>query len=274
MEPAMNRKAIAIVVIALCVGGLGWLIRRNYSGDVNRRLTEAAIRIEPGTFYYEVFYRGTKIGSAASSIDTLPATIATDDYYTGAYPFGDSLVNVNGRVRARLTRALRMSYLTLDFTRAGHNSKMGAFVDGDSVLVVTHGSNNDSPASRTPLEKSLIAPSLLGIALVLAEPPKIGRMENFVVFDPITGKAEPRSVRIAAESVFTVPDSAAQDARGEWAIAHSDTVRAWRIGGDVSGLRVWVDAQGRIVNGSTANGVALSRTAFEIAFPRGAAQKK
>ena len=174
----MNRKAIAVIVIALWVGGLGWLIRRNYSGDVSRRLTEAAIRIEPGTLFYEVFYRGAKIGSAVSSIDTLPSMIATDDYYTGAYPFGDSLVNFAGRVRARLTRALRMSYVTVDFTRAGHNSKIGAFVDGDSVLVVTRGTNNDSPASRTSLGNSLIAPSLIGSALVLGEPPKIGRTEG------------------------------------------------------------------------------------------------
>jgi hypothetical protein len=48
--------------------------------------------------------------------------------------------------------------------------------------------------------------------------------------------------------------------------AHEDTVRGWRISGDVPFITAWVDESGRMIAASEAGGISLVRTAFEIAF--------
>jgi hypothetical protein len=73
------------------------------------------------------------------------------------------------------------------------------------------------------------------------------------------------TLRVRADSLFTVVDSAMLDRSGEWVVAHRDTVRAWRIDGAPHGLVAWVDAEGRIVAAQAGN-LSATRTAFEIAF--------
>ena len=73
------------------------------------------------------------------------------------------------------------------------------------------------------------------------------------------------TLRIAAESLFTVVDSAALEKNGEWSVAHRDTVRAWRLDGVPYGLVAWVDADGRVV-AAQAGDLSATRTAFELAF--------
>ena len=100
---------------------------------------------------------------------------------------------------------------------------------------------------------------------MLAGPPKIGRKQTMSVFDPTTRIVMRPELRIQAESLFTVVDSAAPGADGQWAAAHRDTVRAWRIDDASHGLTTWVDAEGRLV-ASKLGDLSTIRTAFEIAF--------
>jgi hypothetical protein len=87
------------------------------------------------------------------------------------------------------------------------------------------------------------------------------------LFDPIGRTTHDVTLRIEADSLFTVTDSAMLDsAAGMWVEAHKDTVRAWKIGGDAPILTAWVDASGRLVAASEPGGISLRRTAFEIAF--------
>src|SRR5205823_5562096 len=103
------------------------------------------------------------------------------------------------------------------------------------------------------------------VAFMLAGPPKIGRKQTMSVFDPTTRSVTRSELRIRAESLFTVVDSAAQDAGGQWAAVHRDTVRAWRLDDAARGLTAWVDAEGRVVT-SQLGDLSTVRTAFEIAF--------
>lgn len=264
----MNRKTIAVAILLMWVAGFAWMVRRNSGGDASRRLTEAAIRIQPATLYYSVFYRGRKIGAASSSIDTLVAALVSEEYFTGSYPSGDSLVKLSARLRSRMTRGLRLTNVSVDLDRDGKRWKMSAFVQNDSTLIVVEGSRADSMNQHIiGLHAAVLPPGLVGAAMMLGERANVGHTATFVVFNPMDRKPERREVTVAAESVFTVVDSAGRAAAG-WQAAHTDTVRAWRFGGDTSGLTAWVDAEGRVVEASTRNGLLLRRTAFELAFDR------
>lgn len=265
----MNRKMVAGIVILLWAGGLFRMLRRNSGGDVDRRLTEAALRVQPAAFYYTLSYRGAKIGAASSAIDTLPAALVTEEYYTGNFPSGDSLISVTARLRSGLTRAFRLTNISLEIARNGVMSKSSAFVQSDTTLIVTDRISADSAASHvTGLHSELLTPALVGVALMLGDEAKVGRGERFIVFNPVDKKPEAHDVRIGRDSLFSVVDSAERKPDSTWIVAHTDTVRAWRLGGDTNGLTAWVDRDGRIVEASAPNGLSLRRTAYELAFEK------
>lgn len=249
------------------------MLRRSFRGDVNRRLTEAAIRVQPATFYYSLSYRGAKIGAASSAIDTLVAALVSEEYYTGTFPSGDSLVPVSARLRSRLSRGFRLTDIALRLDRGGRSTKMTGFVQADSTLVVV---DDRSADPKTPhiigLHGPILPPGLVGVVLLLGEQPKVGLAGKFLVFDPTDATPKQQSIRVMADSLFTVVDSAGSEPGGGWNIAHSDTVRAWWLGGDTRGLTIWVDAEGRVVEATSPNGLILRRTAFELAFDK--ARKK
>jgi hypothetical protein len=264
----LNRRAAALVIAALWLAGIGWMIRRNHSGNLAQRLTEAAIRVEPARYYYSIAYKGVKIGAASSAVDTLAHAILGDDFFTGRFPFADSLTPVSARMQTRLTRASRLSGITLQIDRPGRLTQSSVRDDGDTLLTVTQGKGRGRLVQSQIVGDPVVAPALIGIPLILAETPSVGRSGSFVVFNPVTGKAEQRILIIVAESLFTVVDSAARTPDGRWVPAHRDTLRAWRVGGDTGGLKVWLDGGGRIVSASSAAGFSATRTAYEIAFEK------
>ncbi|HXL85568.1 MAG TPA: hypothetical protein VN927_00060, partial [Gemmatimonadaceae bacterium] len=111
----------------------------------------------------------------------------------------------------------------------------------------------------------LFNPTIASVVFMLGSAPRIGRSQTISVFDPMTRTVLRPTLRIRAESLFTVVDSATRDRSGGWAVAHRDTLRAWRIEGAPHGLDAWVDAEGRIV-AAKAGSYSANRTAFEIAF--------
>jgi len=265
----MNRKGIAVFILLLWLGGIAWLVRRNSGGDANHRLTEAAIRLQPATFYYSLSFRGRKIGAASSAIDTLVSAFVSEEYYTGAFPIGDSLTPVSARLRSRLTRGFRLTDIALKLDVSGRRATVSAFVQGDTTLVVIDGRKPDSATPHiVGLHGPLLPPGLVGVALLLGASPKVGLENRYVIFDPVAARPERDRVRVTADSLFSVVDSAGRGAGGVWSAAHSDTVRGWRLGGDTHGLDVWVDAGGRIVQAAAQNGLLLRRTAYELAFER------
>jgi dipeptidyl aminopeptidase/acylaminoacyl peptidase len=112
----------------------------------------------------------------------------------------------------------------------------------------------------------VFTPSVAPVAFMLGGPHKVGRTQTMSVFDPTTRTVLRHELRIHAESLFTVVDSAARGSTGDWAVANRDTVRAWQIGGAPGGLTAWVDAEGRVVAAKLSNGLSVTRTAFEIAY--------
>jgi hypothetical protein len=106
------------------------------------------------------------------------------------------------------------------------------------------------------------------MVIALGERPKVGATYTADVFDPRTDSLSRVAVRVRAESLFVIPDSASYDtASARWTTATRDTVRAWRIEQDGGGaLTGWIDGRGRMVEAPVLEHLVMRRTAYELAF--------
>ena len=245
---------------------MAMMLRRNANRTEAQQLSEVALRLQPATFYYVVDRDGQQIGAASSALDTTANTLVSEEYFVGDYPSPNGVERTSARWQTRLTRGFRLADLTIDIARTTRPFSINASVEEDTALFIagTKTTGGHPPAHYT-FTAPLFTPSLAPVAFMLAGPPTIGRSQTMSVFDPTTRSVTRPELRIRAESLFTVVDSAALDASGQWAVAHRDTVRAWRLDDTARGLTAWVDAEGRLV-ASRLGDLSTTRTAFEIAF--------
>jgi hypothetical protein len=269
-----TRAALAVFVVALWLGGLAMMHRRNANVSEAQQLAQVALRLQPQTFYYTIERDGQQIGAASSALDTTANTLVSEEYFVGDYPSGKSLERTSARWQTRLTRGFRLTDLTIDIARTTRPFSIRAAVQEDTLLfIVGTAKKGRRPPAHYTFVPPLYTPSLAPVTFMLGGPHTIGRKQKLSVFDPITRLVIRPELEIRAESLFTVIDSAAINATGEWSPAHRDTVRAWRIEGAPHGLTAWVDAEGRIV-AARAGSLSALRTAFEIAFKNAKAKTK
>ena len=261
-----TRAGLAVFVVALWLGGLAMMHRRNANVSEAQQLAQVALRLQPQTFYYAIEREGEQIGAASSALDTTANSLVSEEYFVGDYPSGKSLERTSARWQTRLTRGLRLNDLTMDIARTTRPFSVKASIQEDTLLFIagTRKKGGRPPAHYTFIPP-LYTPSLAPVVFMLGGAHTIGRTQKLSVFDPTTRLVIRPELQIRAESLFTVVDSAALDASGTFAPAHRDTVRAWRIEGAPNGLVAWVDAEGRIV-AAQAGTLSATRTAFEIAF--------
>lgn len=267
-----GRAAIAVLVLALWLGGIAMMFRRNANRSEAQRLSEVALRLQPATFYYSVERGGEQIGGASSALDTTTSTLVSEEYFVGDFPSRVGIERTSARWQTRLTRGFRLADLTIDIVRTTRPFSIKAAVVEDTSLFIAgtrkpggKGVAGGHPPARYTFAPPLFTPALAAVAFMLSGPPTIGRRQTMSVFDPTTRTVMRADLQIRAESLFTVVDSAASAGDGQWVIAHRDTVRAWRIDDVSRGLKAWVDAEGRLV-ASQAGEITTRRTAFEIAF--------
>jgi hypothetical protein len=263
-----RRAALAVIIVALWLGGMAMMFRRNANRSEAQQLSEVALRLQPATFYYVIERDGQQIGAASSGLDTTANTLVGEEYFVGEYPPpGDKpAARTSARWQTKLTRGFRLTDLTIDVARPTRPFSINASVEGDTVLLIAvTKTTGRHPPARYTFAQPLFTPSLAPVAFMLGGPHTIGRKQVMSVFDPMTRTVIRPELQIRAESLFTVIDSAALGADGIWAAAHRDTVRAWRIDGSPHGLTSWVDAEGRVVAAQAGN-LSAVRTAFEIAF--------
>lgn len=264
-----RRTAIAVAIVVLWVAGLAMMLRRNASRSEEQLLADVALTVQPATFYYLVEQDGRQIGAASSAIDTTAQFLLSEDYIVGEFPSlsGAGVERTSARWRSSLTRGFRLNATWIDITRPTQPLSIRATVVKDTT-VIAEMARQGTPIPPVTLRVTapVFTPSLAPVAFMLGGPHKIGRTQTMSVFDPTTRTVLRPELRIHAESLFTVVDSAALNSAGEWIVAHRDTVRAWQIGGAPGGLSAWVDAEGRVVTARLANGLSVTRTAFEIAY--------
>ena len=269
------RRGVAATILLAWLAGLGALAHREYFRPASERLREAALRVTPGAVYFRVTQGPEQLGFASSTIDTIPATDSTpsriivNDYFVADLPVAGRLRRTAGRSTVRLSRSLVLQDFAVQL-----QSETGPFIvrgkpSGDTSLTIIIAANDQKPdTALLSLNGPVLLPTLVPLAVVLGEKPKVGRRYTLSVFDPTALGPRDVTVHIAAESLFVVSDSARFDrTTRRWASAHDDTVRAWRLtteGG--SGFSAWVDEQGRLVQMAPAAGLELRRAAYEIAF--------
>ena len=263
-----RRGAIAIGILVLWAAGLALLARRELFRPHSEQLAEAAMRVNPGVVYFAVMRGGEQIGFASSTIDTTSKDISAADYMVADLPVGGEVNRAEARTLVSLSRSLRVDSFTVSLETDSIPFAARGRMLGDSVLLLSTGDIEHPDSSRVRLQGPVLLPTLLPLAVMLGDRPKVGRTTTIGVFDPVEQAPKNVKVEIVAESLFTLSDSAKLDrAARRWVVAHDDTVRAWRLRTDAAQPFVaWVDEQGRLVQADLPGGLTLERRAYEIAF--------
>lgn len=264
----MSRRRWVIAILAAWTLSLGWLLKRELFRPTGARLAAAALAVAPGALFYRLDLGGQQVGFSSITLDTLPNAIRVENVFVLDVPALGKLRRTSARSVATLSRALR-----LDSIEATIDGDLGQFaalgrVIGDSVLLVAIVSEGDSQITWIPLPGPLTLPTLLPLRLAFGGELQSGRSYTARLFDPLLLTLRDVTARVAAESTLVVSDSADLDSTTMvWVAEHFDTVRAFRIDHDATGVPTssWIDAQGRLVLGSSKD-FAMERAAFEIAY--------
>ncbi len=266
-----RRKWIAAGVLGLWIGGLGMLAYREMYPNEERRRESLAMLIEPISYYYAIERNGELVGYSSSQIDTsvfgiqLRNTLVT----AGSGGGGTAADSIRSTMQfsAQLTPRLKLSEMDVFSGRVPNRQVLLARSVGDALEIRTR-TGSGSPADTIPFSRLAVSPEVAPLILALGQSLKPGDVRELEIFDRATKNVSMAQVRIEAESLFTIADSAAKDSLGGKYIAlHSDTVRAWKanIPGAGGGL-IWFDRNGRIVQQELGDGLTMVRTAFELAF--------
>jgi hypothetical protein len=263
-----RRGVAAVVVLVLWAGALAALVRRDVMRTPAQAYAELALRVNPGNVFYAVEQDGTPIGYASSTIDTVADGITFRDELVADLNVGGTRQRAMARTDIKLSRGFALRTFALDIEAAGSPIRVTGRTEGDSAIVyVMSGAATSADTQRIAVDGPILVPTLLPLATILRTAPKVGRSATFRAFDPRTMGQRDVTLKILAESLFVVDDSARFDTgRGRWVSALADTVRAWQIGGEEGGFNGWVDAQGRVVESRQAGGLTLRRVAYEMAF--------
>jgi len=295
-----KRTILAVGLLVVWAGALGWHVKREYFPARSALLTRGASGIPPGPAYYRLSWDDRRLGWARVEVDTLPGggfDLATLLEMQAA-PLG-----ISGTLRAETTARLGGDLGLQRFSASAGGSLLSGLsgggalaslggpgapadsagragsvdslraegrLEGDSTLVtVLRRGGGPEDTLRFSTGGDLVPLGALPIRL--AADPRIepGRRVAVRLLDPRSASVRTVELRVRESARRIFPDSARRDtARGGWAVAGRDTVRAWRVTPVEGGLPVsaWVDEDGRLLEARLGSSLRMERTAFELAF--------
>ncbi len=266
----MSRKAIGLIVLLVWVAGLGFLYNRTTHRTLEQRLTEVGMRISPETFYYTIEQNGNLVGVASSAVDTSKTRVIASDLVRGRFAVGNDTLRVEARSEARFTRGMRLRDFLI---RADGDIQpfllRGVMQEGeDKTLRLTSEPKGGKPITQESVAQApVFIPTTAPLPLMLSRAPKIGDSVKVAIFDPMSRELKNVTLRIHADSLFLIADSATFDSTtNRWIKVRQNSLRGWRITERSGPVTAWVDAAGRLIAASEPGGVTMIRTAFEIAF--------
>ncbi len=260
---------MAVAILAAWSVGVGLLVRREFFREKAAILAEAALRLGPSTSFYIVEQDGRQIGYASTTIDTSLTQFEVTDFFTADLPVAGQEFRASARSVITLSRALALKTFDVSIESAVAPMSITGRADGDSAVVFTMDvPGQPADSQRLPVRGPILLPTLIPAAAMLVSDPEVGKTVTIASFDPATMAAKDLTLRFAAESLFTLVDSARFDSTAmRFVSALTDTVRAWNlVPTEGQGFSGWVDAQGRVVQSSQPGGIVLKRIAYEIAF--------
>lgn len=222
------------------------LARRRSDVPEATLLARGIRRLDPETYFYVLSQNGREIGFGSSGIDTSAIGFTAHDMIRTWVPIAGDSQPVTLASTAYLSRAFALDSFAVGMTGRGPPLRLrGAPAAGSGVML----------------------PYLAPIALMLSHTPRVGRSAEVWLYNPLAREVERVTLGVAAESLFSVVDSARFDSTKHlWTAAHADTVRSWKITTPNGEVTAWVDSNGRIVAATEPGGATLVRTAYEIAI--------
>ena len=244
-------------------------MRREYFKPNALKLQEAALRVGPGSEFYAISMGGGPIGYASSTVDTTPEGLRVQDLMVVDIEALGKVQRTQLASEIRLTRDLRLRGFDATLSAPGTAFRAHGEVEGDSVLTVALDAGTARPqTTRVSLRHPIVMTTMLPLQLAFGHQLAPGKEYSVRLFDPMLMEERDVTVRVLAESTLIVPDSARRDsAAGRWVPARQDTLRAWKVSEEYSGISTesWIDRQGRIVSAVSPIGFRMERMPFEMA---------
>jgi len=267
----VNRRLLAIVILAAWVASLGWLVARERTARAAARLAVQVERVNPAQAHYIVRLGGRSVGSAVRTIDTLPYAVRVDQTLALDVVEGDSLRRLALRETASLSRGLVLR--TFGLTLRGTTPAVtvaGEAIEGGPVrwsvqrgaaaaADVERGEAGDAAGVQVPVA----VPLLLAFQGILDS----GRTLRAPVVDPDGLRRVEADLVVGRDSTFVIPDSVAFDsATAGWQVVTTDTIVAWRVIAVMGARREewWMDGQGVPAAIRLPSGLTFERTAVEL----------
>jgi transglutaminase superfamily protein len=262
----LSRRVVAVLVLGAWGTGLAILARQEAHRPDSDHLAAVALRIAPGAIWFSAERRGMTVGFASITVDTAPRQLRVTEYQVlGAQDPG---IRSSRQTTVRLSRGLALHDVERDVVHGSDSIRIVARALNDStVALYEHGFDGDELA-EVRHARAVFVGALIPLVVVLREQPRVGSLIGIDVLDLDSRRVRSLAVRIAAESVFTTPDSATFDrTSGRWRPIHHDAAHGYRLvsTGD-STLDMWVDELGRPILMRSDDAVTWRRTAFELAF--------
>jgi len=264
-----KRTGLAIGILAAWAATLGFHAKRLYFRPASELLAEAARTIPPGTAYYAVYQGDRQIGWAQTDVDTLPRAsgFLLEDRLILREPIVPGTDPIRLTIGATLGPTFELESFHLSAEGIPEIRQVQGEVRGDSALDLQFRGAGDARSQTIALDAPIVVAAAWPLRFAAAREVEAGDTFELPIYDPLTGSHRPTRIRVLERGTRTFPDSVtAED--GRWVTAHRDTVMAWRVEQDVSGLSLeaWVDEDGRLLEASGLGGIRLERTAFELAY--------
>jgi len=264
-----KRGWLAVAILAAWATTLGFNAKRLYFRPMSELLADAARTIPPGTSYYAVFQGDRQIGWAQTDIDTLPghSGFLLEDRLI----LRESLLPGMEPVRLTVEATLGPTFTLRSFQVVAEGvpgiRQVQGEVQGDSVLSLRMRGDSDTRSERLRLDEPIVVAAAWPLRFAAAREVEMGDQFELGIYDPITGVQRPMRLTVLEQRMRSFPDSVTVE-DGRWVTAREDTVMAWRVEHDVSGIKLeaWVDEDGRLLEAAAPGGIRLVRTAFELAY--------
>lgn len=264
----MKRRILAVMVLVLWFGMVGWQVRREYFQPELARLAAAALALAPGVEFYTLRMGDRTIGQATSRLDTVPSGFQLEDVMILDLP----ALGQTGTAVVRTVVDLSPS-LVMDSFRFSLESEIGRFqargiLGPDSILLIEIVTAGEVQEISYKMAEPPIFASVLPIRVAMAGELKVGNTLRLPVFDPASLSTRTVEVRITEHDTLMVPDSVSQDPQtGRWSVARYDAIPAWKMSEIHGGISIdtWVDEDGRVIRASSPLGFTMERTEYELA---------
>jgi len=263
----MRKRLVAMAIVLVWLGMVGWMVRGEYFQPELTRLAEAARGLAPGLNFYTLTMGDRTVGQATSRLDTLPDGFELEDLMSLELPALGQTGLAVARTRVKLSPALVMESFsfTLD-SEVGRFEARGS-LGPDTTLSVTILSAGSEQNLSFRLREPPVMSNVVPIRIAMGGALEVGATIRLPVFDPTSLSTRTVEVHVLDFDTLFVTDTVAVDAAGRWSSAGVDTVPAWQIAEVFGGIRVesWVDADGRILRASSALGFSMEKTEYELA---------